>query len=165
MISSITLPNTSKVDDAHQGAQKSDLDDSESESDKAISFETEDLHVDADIDASENAKVSAEVLPLAERKQEFEPQSSAENATLDPIDDEKHCEIVAQPPLSAASMWREIARYEGTSSDPEKLLNMFGAFLEEFDQIAAEHQVRVMRDALGSIPGVEARSDAEWHVL
>ncbi|WP_120499699.1 dynamin family protein [Roseovarius sp. EL26] len=131
-----------------------------------ISFAAEESTTGVELsEVAEALTASGAVMPLADLMPDSNAQPDAVEVASEDCTGEEPYELMNETPLSAASMWREITRCEGTSSDPEALLNMFDAFLAEFDQIASEHHTRLMRDALASIPGVDVRSGSEWHVL
>ncbi len=67
-------------------------------------------------------------------------------------------------PLSAASMWREIIEDEELPDDAEGMKKVFKAFLDEFDQIAAEHFARQTKGVIRPVPKASDRGGAEWHV-
>ncbi|WP_170430351.1 dynamin family protein [Ruegeria arenilitoris] len=68
-------------------------------------------------------------------------------------------------PLSAASMWRDVTADEDLPNDVEGMKKVFGAFLEEFDQIAAEHFARHAKGAVGPVPNATENGGAEFRVL
>ncbi len=67
--------------------------------------------------------------------------------------------------LSAAAMWREITQDEDLPQDAEGLKAMFQSFLQEFDQIAAEHNARCSKGTIPTIPKPDKNNGPEWHVL
>ena len=72
--------------------------------------------------------------------------------------------VPAGSPLSAASMWREITEDEDLPQDAEGLKKVFLAFLEEFDEIAAEHIARKTNGLARPVPKSPDSGGAELHV-
>ena len=73
--------------------------------------------------------------------------------------------VPADTPLSAAAMWREVTSDEDMPEDADTLKQMFLAFLEEFDQISAEHHAQGSDKSASSMPQAAKNTNAEWHVL
>ncbi|WP_420583987.1 dynamin family protein [Ruegeria sp.] len=127
----------------------------------------------ADQSVSSITALMAEQSKDAEDEYEPEPESSAlvdmqvvslTNGTDDQAEDkteglENLLKVPAGMPLSAASMWREITEDEDLPGDTEGMKKVFNAFLEEFDQISAEH---FARQSKGAVPPVS--NGQEWHV-
>ncbi len=67
--------------------------------------------------------------------------------------------------ISAAAMWREITQDEELPQDADGLKTMFQSFLQEFDQIAAEHNARSSKGTMPTIPKPDKNNGPEWHVL
>ncbi|MGV6805108.1 MAG: dynamin family protein [Ruegeria sp.] len=106
-----------------------------------------------------NALSGARIMTLSND----DPLAQDEPETSDEGTLEHLLNVPAGQPLSAATMWREVASSEVLPEDAEGLRAVFHAFLEEFDQIAREHSARREDDAPQAMPNPKDR--AEWHVL
>ncbi|MES0825131.1 dynamin family protein [Ruegeria sp. SCP11] len=105
--------------------------------------------------------VNMQVVPLSNGNTSEEAASSNEG-------DEKLEDLLNVPagaPLSAASMWREITADENLPDNVEGMKKIFNAFLEEFDQISAEHFARQAKGAEHPVPNGSKNGGAEYHVL
>ncbi len=140
---------------------------------------------DASGELSTDASVSSITALMAEQttdgEDEFEPEPESNglidmqvvpltsgSATDAPAQNERLEDLLSVPagsPLSAAAMWREVTEDEDLPDDAEGLKSMFRSFLQEFDQIAAEHNARKSKDSVSSIPKPNDNNGAEWHVL
>ncbi|WP_170333741.1 dynamin family protein [Ruegeria arenilitoris] len=112
-----------------------------------------------------NALNGAEVVSMPDVTPEAEkPETLAETSKTETALEEL-LNVPAGTPLSAAAMWREIAANEDLPEDSQGLKTVFKAFLEEFDQIALEHNAKQTKEALRALPNANKNSGAEWHVL
>ncbi len=133
----------------------------------------------ADVSVSSIAALMAE--QTSDKDDEFEPEPES-NDLLDmqvvPLTNvealngseqkerlEDLLNVPAGTPLSAAAMWREITQDEELPQDAEGLKAMFQSFLQEFDQIAAEHNARSSKGTMPTIPKPDKNNGPEWHVL
>ncbi|MCA0928344.1 dynamin family protein [Ruegeria profundi] len=73
--------------------------------------------------------------------------------------------VTSETALSAASMWREISADDDLPDDAEGMKKVFNDFLEEFDQIAAEHYARRTKEPVHPVPGASKNGGAERHAL
>ncbi|MFY2825495.1 dynamin family protein [Ruegeria sp. MALMAid1280] len=151
------------------------------EQDQAPVEEPEDQR--AEISVSSIAALLTEQSSGAQDEYEPEPESSGlvnmqvvpmsngsasdESASSDDTDENQEIlvNVPTDAPLSAASMWRDITAGEDLPEDVEGMTRVFGAFLEEFDQIAAEHFARYAKGAVRPVPNAAKNSGAEFRVL
>ncbi|WP_170763559.1 dynamin family protein [Ruegeria lacuscaerulensis] len=104
--------------------------------------------------------VDMHVVPLSNGNGSDVPAAAGEkNEALEGL-----LNVPAGTPLSAASMWREITDDEDLPDDAEGMKKVFKAFLEEFDQISAEHFARQAKGAVRPVPNTSKSGGAEWHV-
>ena len=133
--------------------------------------------------AAEETSVSSIAALMAEQpvsdEDEFEPepetsglidiQLSSLAPAQEPDEPQKPLEellnVPAGTPLSAAAMWREVTSDEDLPQDAEGLKKVFQAFLEEFDQIVAEHAARGPDGPVQAARKTAENSSPEWHVL
>ncbi|MFI2765840.1 Dynamin family protein [Ruegeria faecimaris] len=73
--------------------------------------------------------------------------------------------VSVDTPLSAAAMWREVTDGEDMPTNPEALKKVFQAFLEEFDQITADHNARKSDNAVRPMANTSEDTGVERHVL
>ncbi len=126
----------------------------------------------AEMSVSSIAALLAEQAKGTEDEYEPEPESSGlvdmQVVPLSNEGDEKLEDLLNVPagtPLSAASMWREITADENLPDNVEGMKKIFSAFLEEFDQISAEHFARQAKGAEHPVPNGSKNGGAEYHVL
>lgn len=157
--------------------------DDREEDDKAVSSVTALLATETSAEASETAtepeaereadeeseaepqSESAEILPMPDLKAEDDEPSETDDVADEESEPDHSLEAAAGAPLSAASMWQQIIASETVPTNPDELLRVFQAFLEEFDQIAIEHHANPLQDGLQAIPNANAQPGADWHVL
>jgi hypothetical protein len=108
-----------------------------------------------------NGLVNMQVVPLSNG-------TATDDAAPSDEKDENLEGLISAPasvPLSAASMWRDVTADENLPTDVESMKKVFGAFLEEFDQIAAEHFARHVKNSVGAVPKATENGGAEFRVL
>ncbi len=133
----------------------------------------------ADVSASSIAALMAE--QASDTDDEFEPELESNDlhdmqvvpltnveALNGPEQNERLEDLLNVPAgtlISAAAMWREITQDEELPQDADGLKTMFQSFLQEFDQIAAEHNARSSKGSMPTIPKPDKNNGPEWHVL
>ncbi len=133
----------------------------------------------ADVSVSSIAALMAE--QTSDKDDEFEPEPESNDLldmqvvpltnveALNGSEQKERLEDLLNVPagtlLSAAAMWREITQDEDLPQDAEGLKAMFQSFLQEFDQIAAEHNARCSKGTIPTIPKPDKNNGPEWHVL
>ncbi len=133
----------------------------------------------ADVSVSSIAALMAE--QTSDKDDEFEPEPESNDLldmqvvpltnveALNGSEQKERLEDLLNVPagtlLSAAAMWREITQDEELPQDAEGLKAMFQSFLQEFDQIAAEHNARSSKGTMPTIPKPDKNNGPEWHVL
>ncbi|WP_170754050.1 dynamin family protein [Ruegeria lacuscaerulensis] len=125
------------------------------------------------------SSITALMAEQAKHSEEFEPEPetsglidmqvvSLPNGSEPPVHKERLEDVLNAPagsPLSAAAMWREISEDEELPQDAEGLKKKFMSFLDEYDQIAAEHFARGTKSTVTPLPEANKNGGAEWHVL
>ncbi|WP_170330488.1 dynamin family protein [Ruegeria arenilitoris] len=103
--------------------------------------------------------VNMQVVPLSNGAPADEP------APVKDTSEELVLDVSEGTPLSAATMWRDVTADENLPDDVEGMKKVFRAFLEEFDQIAAEHFARYAKTPGRPIPNTAENGGAEFRVL
>ena len=108
-----------------------------------------------------NGLVDMQVVPLANVTTADDTDAPDENRKTQ----KGILSVSSEAALSAASMWREITAEDDLPDDAEGMKKVFSDFLEEFDQIAAEHYSRRTKEPVHPVPGASKNGGAERHAL
>ncbi|CAD0187050.1 GTPase Era [Ruegeria sp. THAF57] len=146
-----------QAEDTEGASSELSTDDSVSSITALMAEQTTDGEDEFEPEPESNGLIDMQVVPLTSGGA---PDAPAQNERLEDL-----LSAPAGSPLSAAAMWREVTEDEDLPDDAEGLKSMFRSFLQEFDQIAAEHSARKSKGSVSSIPKPNDNNGAEWHVL
>ncbi|WP_170384539.1 dynamin family protein [Ruegeria atlantica] len=108
-----------------------------------------------------NGLMDTQVVPLSNGKTSEEAISCEdEGEKLEDL-----LNVPAGTPISASSMWREVTQDEELPDNVEGMKKVFKSFLEEYDQIAAEHFARQAKETKFPSRNSPKNGSAEYHVL
>ncbi|TMV05591.1 hypothetical protein FGK63_16230 [Ruegeria sediminis] len=144
-------------DDELEGAE----DGADADTLSSITSVMADTPPEAGVEEEPQPQAGAEILSISSLIRNAAPESpEGQRTALD-----EALDVPDGALLSAATMWTAILESEELPETPDQLLDVFRVFLEEFDQIAAEHHARQSEDAPRNLPHADRPKGAEWHVL
>ncbi|WP_170559928.1 dynamin family protein [Ruegeria atlantica] len=148
-------PETSEADEPQVDAQSADV--SVSSIAALLAEQSNGAADEFEPEPETSGLIETQVVPM--------PNGTSSDAEPESETLEQLLSVDAGSTLSASAMWREITTGEDLPEDVEGLKKVFGAFLEEFDKIAAEHSARDANEDVPTLPKTGNKGGAEWHVL
>lgn len=148
-------PETSEADNPDVDAQSADV--SVSSIAALLAEQSNGAADEFEPEPETSGLIETQVVPM--------PNGTSSDAEPESETLEQLLSVDAGSTLSASAMWREITTGEDLPEDAEGLKKVFGAFLEEFDKIAAEHSARDANEDVPTLPKTGNKGGAEWHVL